>query len=606
MTTLKIVSLKIRNFRSFGDESAEITFGDGANIIVGENNVGKSTILKCLDLLKGEYNLTPNDYHKGERNRDLCVEANVQLNDAESQAFIDRFLGSHQRDENVIQELSGIFGNVMSFGYSSKRGLYLQFGELYIRGDGCQLVSELDRRGAEHVIQWDAILQIYLKSDKSNSLLEIIKNRLTGGEKGRRRIHFRFSPAEAIRNSLRQKAKNFSEIRETPKGTGEHVLESYGGGRVADVLYTLKMSVHRYQRAKWRQIQKTFNELFHNLKLEVVKESKEYPPIIVVDKTSIKYEVPIEFLGAGIGEIITFLTHLIASKDMIFGLDMPELHFHPHAQRLLCNIIHEQSEKNQFLITTHSPTFIESRQIENAIVVREIDGETKVAQLPPKHFDDDDRLRLFRQLDTINKDFFFSRRVLIVEGPTETGAMPILSKELNKDFDECGISLVETGKFFGTFLRLLKGFSFPYLVMCDRDALMNIEKSINVGKRKVKTSPVLYSLWISNSLTRTDKRRITEMERKIQLIRPRPRKEIYPDDLFEKMRKIASKHDVYILPSDFEGVFERDGYGSILRKAKKMSKSKVIRGRYVAEQIVEKGDAIPKEFREVIERITEK
>lgn len=503
---MKIVSLKIRNFRSFGDESAEITFGDGANIIVGENNVGKSTILKCLDLLKGEYNLTPNDYHKGESTRELCVEANVQLNDAELPAFIDRFLGSHQRDENVIQEVSSIFGNVIPFGYSPKRGFYLQFGELHISGDGCRMVSELDRRGSLQNIEWEKILGTYLKPDNSNSLLEIIKNRLTGDQKIRRRIHFGFSPAEVIRNLLGQKAKNFAEIRETPKGTGEHVSESYGGGRVADVLYTLKNG-KSVQRAKWRQVKKTFNDLFRNLKLEVVKESKESPPRIVVEKTSIAYEVPIEFVGAGIGEIITFLAHLIASKDMIFGLDMPELHFHPHAQRLLRNIIREQSKKNQFLVTTHSPTFIESRRMENAIVVREIDGETKVAQLPPKHFDDDDRLRLFRQLDTINKDFFFSRRVLIVEGPTETGAMPILAKELNKDFDECGISLVETGKFFGIFLRLLKGFSFPYLVMCDRDALMNIEKSINVGKRKVKTSPVLYSLWISNSLTRTDKKK---------------------------------------------------------------------------------------------------
>jgi len=603
---MKIVSLKIRNFRSFGDESAEISFGDGANIIVGENNVGKSTILKCLDLLKGEYDITPNDYHKGESTRELCVEASVQLNDVEFQSFIDMFLGSRRRDENVIQEISSVFGNVMSFGYSSKRGLYLQFGELHVSGNGCQLVSELDRRDAQHGIEWSEVLKTHLKSTNGNSLLEFTKKRLTGGEKRRMRIHFGFSPAEVIRNSLKQKAKNFSEIRETPKGTGEHALESYGGGRVADVLYTLKMSVHRYQRAKWRQIQKTFNELFHNLKLEVVKESKTSPPRIVVDKTSIEYEVPIEFLGAGIGEIITFLTHLIASKDMIFGLDMPELHFHPHAQRLLCNIIHKQSEKNQFLITTHSPTFIESRQMENAIVVREIDGETKVAQLPPKHFDDDDRLRLFRQLDTINKDFFFSRRVLIVEGPTETGAMPILSKELNKDFDECGISLVETGKFFGTFLRLLKGFSFHYLVMCDRDALMNVEKSINVGKKKIKTSPVLYSLWISDSLTRTDEKRITEMEHKIQLAPMKRRKEIYPDDLFEELSRISSKHEVYVLPSDFEGVFKRDGYGSILRQAQKLSRSKVIRGRYVAEQIVEKGDVIPKEFCEVIERITKK
>jgi len=600
---LKILSLKIRNFRSFGDEGARITFGDGTNTIVGENNVGKSAILKCLDILKQEYELTHNDYHRGETNRELFVEAGVQLNDSEFQEFIGMFLGSRRRDQNMIKEISNVFGNRMLLTYSSKRGFYLRFDDLHISGNRCQLVSQADIRGGRPVINWSDLLGAYLKSENRRSLLEMIQERLTKDK--RRVIEFRFSPFAVIQNILKQKAKSFSEIRETPRGTGDHVLESYSGGRVADVLYTLKMG-NRAQRAKWGRIQRTFNDLFRNLKLEVVKESKQNPPRIVVEKASIKYEVPIEFVGAGIGEIITFLSHLIASEDMMFGLDMPELHFHPHAQRLLRNIIGEQSEKNQFLITTHSPTFIESRQIEKATVVREIDAETTVAQLPQNHFDDDERLRLFRQLDTMNKDFFFSRRVLNVEGPTETGAMAILSKELKRDFDEYGVSLVETGKFFGLFCRLLKGLSFPFLVMCDRDALMSIEKSIDLEKQKIKTCPVFHSLWVSDSLTKTEQQRITEIESKIQLAPKKRRREIYPDDLFEELRRISSKHDVYVLPSDFEGVFERDGYGNILREARKLSKSKVIRGRYVAEQIVEKGDAIPKEFREIIEKITEK
>lgn len=96
------------------------------------------------------------------------------------------------------------------------------------------------------------------------------------------------------------------------------------------------------------------------------------------------------------------------------------------------------------------------------------------------------------------------------------------------------------------------------------------------------------------------------MGHKIQLAPTKRRKEIYPDDLFEDLSRISSKHEVYVLPLDFEGVFKRGGYGSILRQAQKLSRSKVIRGRYVAEQIVEKGDVIPKEFCEVIERITKK
>ena len=40
-----VKSLEIRNFRSFDEASSPLIFSDGINIIVGENNAGKSNIL---------------------------------------------------------------------------------------------------------------------------------------------------------------------------------------------------------------------------------------------------------------------------------------------------------------------------------------------------------------------------------------------------------------------------------------------------------------------------------------------------------------------------------------------------------------------------------
>ena len=47
---MKIVTLKIENFRSI--KSAQLQF-DGHCLIVGPNNVGKSTICEALDLVLG-------------------------------------------------------------------------------------------------------------------------------------------------------------------------------------------------------------------------------------------------------------------------------------------------------------------------------------------------------------------------------------------------------------------------------------------------------------------------------------------------------------------------------------------------------------------------
>ena len=49
-TRMKVVRLKITNFRSI--KTAELHF-DGHALIVGPNNVGKSTICEALDLVLG-------------------------------------------------------------------------------------------------------------------------------------------------------------------------------------------------------------------------------------------------------------------------------------------------------------------------------------------------------------------------------------------------------------------------------------------------------------------------------------------------------------------------------------------------------------------------
>lgn len=67
---MKVVRLSISNFR--GIKSAEIHF-DGHALMVGPNNVGKSTILEALDLVLGPDRLTrfppveEFDFHNADR-----------------------------------------------------------------------------------------------------------------------------------------------------------------------------------------------------------------------------------------------------------------------------------------------------------------------------------------------------------------------------------------------------------------------------------------------------------------------------------------------------------------------------------------------------------
>ena len=64
---MNVLSLEVKNFRSFEGTDREIKFvlRKGINVIVGENNVGKSSLLRAIQIIAGQINPTGSDFFKG-------------------------------------------------------------------------------------------------------------------------------------------------------------------------------------------------------------------------------------------------------------------------------------------------------------------------------------------------------------------------------------------------------------------------------------------------------------------------------------------------------------------------------------------------------------
>jgi predicted ATP-dependent endonuclease of OLD family len=365
------------------------------------------------------------------------------------------------------------------------------------------------------------------------------------------------------------------------------------------VLFYLKNGTEEEQK-KYEMIQTEFSNLFRTLELDV-RLGGDNNPLIIIKKVPINYAMPLENVGAGVGEMIILLTHLIGSKGLIFALDLPEMQFHPHAQRMLLSVLEKHTKNNQIILVTHSALLLNPEELENIVIIREKNGTALAYQLPNNYFTETESKKLERFLLTDTKDFFFSKAVLLVEGPTEIGAMPVFSDYLGVDCNLKGVSIVQTGKHFGLFVKLLRGFDFPFFVMVDKDTVINIEQSIQVGNRRIDTSPVFCNLHKIGLLEKEDLKQIASFESKIyEKVVRKNKKRFYPEELFEELRMLALKYNVYVLSSDFEGVLKKEGYNKLLKEANSIADSKVIQGRIVAEQIVEKRDEIPKDFARVI------
>lgn len=74
---LFISSVEITNFRTFKEKQI-IRFTEGINILVGPNNIGKTTIISAIRLIfdKNKFGLDINDFSKIETKEELknCVD----------------------------------------------------------------------------------------------------------------------------------------------------------------------------------------------------------------------------------------------------------------------------------------------------------------------------------------------------------------------------------------------------------------------------------------------------------------------------------------------------------------------------------------------------
>src|SRR3989442_12330480 len=214
--------------------------------------------------------------------------------------------------------------------------------------------------------------------------------------------------------------------------------------------------------------------------------------------------------------MIILLTHIVGSEARVFLVDGPELHLHPHSQRLLQKFFEESTANNQLLVITHSPQFVNLQERDSIILIREIGGRSHVIRLDHDYLNEEDKTRLSRIVRSEDKEFLFSRRVLLVEGETEYGAIPLLAQKLNMSLDEHGVSLVSVGgSYFGLFLKILRGFEFPYRVMCDRDVLMKIADRIKIENAELKTSLLFQAISKAGSLNDDDVKMLIECERHI-------------------------------------------------------------------------------------------
>ena len=159
--------------------------------------------------------------------------------------------------------------------------------------------------------------------------------------------------------------------------------------------------------------------------------------------------------------------------SFLLGLEEPELHLHPHAQRNLVTAVREDA--TQVLVTTHSPAITECFEPAEVCVLSSRNGELAGRYLLSHEMQPATKNRIKRWVFTKRRLFaeaLMAPAVMLVEGDTEQDLLPSLMRiASDKDsLDALGCTVVECGgSGLPKFLPFFERFPGVRVVLVDGD-----------------------------------------------------------------------------------------------------------------------------------------
>lgn len=458
---MHLSNLRLWNFRKYGSEvpidlarpNFNLNFAQGLNVIIGENDSGKSAVIDAIKLVikTHSYDYIRVDdsdfYNKGERFR---IELTFSGFEPEEAKNFTEWLAWQGTGADAKPYLKLIYD-------VSRKGNRIIPTDVKagVDDEGYQLTAEAR----------DYLKTTYLKPlrDAENELVAKKNSRLSQILIGDAAFKDRNSDHELVKifHDLNEElvkyfkgepieVKNDAGVRET--------ISPQDGKAIKDKIDTYIQSF--YSRTHESNFDAVIADIKHILeKITLSLRGEINPGLGTLNRL---------FMAAE-------LLHLSKSNwtGIRLGLvEEIEAHLHPQAQMQVIEALQKQ-KKIQLILTTHSPNLASKLKLEHLIICNNGNAfpmGSDYTKLGPA-----DYKFLEKFLDTTKANLFFARGVILVEGWAEEILVPSIAKAIGVNLTEKGVSIVNIGnlafqKYASIFLRKeVPNMGIPVAVLTDSD-----------------------------------------------------------------------------------------------------------------------------------------
>lgn len=449
---VKIKQLEIDGFRCLCNLT--IAFENDITLIVGENDSGKSSIIRCLNLFTEDYSLELDDFNYGREE----IKVKLVTEDFE---FIKKYSKEKFPDSSFIIKPSQKFIQETKEFLNSLPGSLTEAQESKIK-DLAKMFGLTVRVNSS--IQ---TLKNQLVSKLSEDEITISNGRFFGLNKiqldGKQFENVEFFFKEVF---LKDKQANIWDTKIQDEKTIKEIIQEELDR------YAKSISENLESKGIKEKLKQYLNRLT-DIKIEPLFEPKNLNIYSKVKFLENGNEISVEKKGDGTKRRISLalLEYKMESEEpckdsKLYILDEPDTHLHVKAQLELLNILKELGKKGcQIIITTHSPFLINAikpKQIR--LLVQENANETKIKFLKNEPETSDE---ILRKLGIENIYLYFAKKIIIVEGETEESFLPriyekIYDVSLNSDL----IKVINTRG-----IKNIPGFAKALLELVDENSI---------------------------------------------------------------------------------------------------------------------------------------